>query len=307
MRSVVGPEDSNRVQPEKFGTGGRLGRVVFPVVEYDLGATLDSGQVFGWEQHAGGWSGVVQGRWVALRDGAEGIAAETVAPGPDWDWLKCFLQTEVQLTEILATFPRADARLQRAVTRWRGLRLLRQDPWECLASFILSSTKQIVQIRQIVRLLRERFGERVLTPPGAAPAYAFPPAERLAGASEAELRDCKMGFRAPYLRAAAQRVAAGEIDLGRLGQLELAAARTELLRFAGVGEKIADCVLLFAYGFPTAFPIDVWVQRVLTREYFRGRNVSVERLRMFSARHFGPHAGYAQQYLFHHERTGEQL
>jgi N-glycosylase/DNA lyase len=288
-------------------SGDGLFETVLPATDYDLPATLDSGQVFGWEELAGRWSGVVQGRWVELRAETDGIAVRTAAPAEDWNWLRLFLQSEVQLAKILETFPKGDEFLLRAVTRCHGLRLLRQDPWECLACFILSSTKQIVQIRQIVRVLRERFGERVATLPGTAPAFAFPRAEQLAMLTEVELRQCQMGFRAPYLRAAAQRVAAGEIDLTAIGRMEMGAARAELQRFAGVGEKIADCVLLFAYGFPMAFPVDVWVHRVLTNYYFRGRKVPAERLRKFARQHFGPHAGYAQQYLFHHERTLNRL
>lgn len=285
---------------------GGFFETILPVENYDLAATLNSGQVFGWDENVSRWSGVVQGKWVELRGSKVLIAARTIVPPGDWKWLKHFLQSEVALGEILETFPADDEFLRRAVAKCAGLRLLRQDPWECLASFILSSTKQIVQIRQIVRALRERFGERVATPAGIPPTFAFPRAEQLAVVSEAELRQCKMGFRAPYLRAAAQRVAMGEIDLAAIGRMELAAARAELLRFAGVGEKIADCVLLFAYGFPPAFPVDVWVHRVLTKYYFRGRKVPVARLREFVRRHFGPHAGYAQQYLFHYERTVNQ-
>ena len=118
-----------------------------------------------------------------------------------------------------------------------------------------------------------------------------------------------MGFRAPYLWSAARRVVAGEIDLNAIAKLNIIEAQAELLRFEGVGEKIADCVLLFAYGFPDAFPVDVWVQRVLTQYYFRNRRVRPERLRRFIATHFGTNSGYCQQYLFHHVRmtSGKKL
>jgi N-glycosylase/DNA lyase len=118
-----------------------------------------------------------------------------------------------------------------------------------------------------------------------------------------------MGFRAPYLLGAAQRVAAGEINLAAVGRMEMSAACEELMKLDGVGEKIADCVLLFAYGFPMAFPVDVWVRRVLTQFYFRGRNVKPDRLRRFIEKHFGANAGYAQQYLFHYVRlmSGKNL
>lgn len=278
------------------------GESVFRVLDYDLAATLGCGQAFAWEQSAHGWTGVVNGRWVQLRQTGNLLTARTVAAQSDWGWLRHYLQTDVNLRAVLATFP-TDPHLQAAVAACRGLRLLRQDPWECLASFILSSTKQIVQIRQIVALLGERFGSPVIVPAGHRPAFAFPTAARIAGASETELRACKMGFRAPYLLTAARRIATGECDLKRVGEMPLADARAELLKLNGVGEKIADCVLLFGYGFPTAFPVDVWVAKALSRFYFRGRRVRLARLHAFSARHFGPHAGYAQQYLFHHIRT----
>jgi N-glycosylase/DNA lyase len=99
------------------------------------------------------------------------------------------------------------------------------------------------------------------------------------------------------------------MKLEEIGRMDLAMAREELMKLDGVGEKIADCVLLFAYGIPGAFPVDVWVRRVLTKFYFRGRAVKPERLRRFIVKHFGPNAGYAQQYLFHHVRltSGKSL
>lgn len=274
---------------------------LFPVADYDLAATLDGGQAFRWERRAGGWEGVVAGRWVRLEERPGGLRAETAAPTPDWSWLREYLRLDDDLPAILATFP-DEAPLRAAVTACRGLRLLRQEPWEGLASFMLSATKQIVQIRQCVALLCERFGEPVAVPPGHAPAFAFPAPARLAACTEAELRACKMGFRAPRLRAAAEAVANGRLDLGALHGLPCPTARAELLQLAGVGRKIADCVLLFAYGFQEAFPVDVWVLKALRELYFPKRRPQPARLRHFSETHFGPHAGYAQQYLFHYVR-----
>jgi len=190
-----------------------------------------------------------------------------------------------------------------AVNACRGLRLLRQDPWECLASFILSSTKQIVQIRQIVSLLCERLGEPIPAAAEYAPAFGFPSPARIARATEAELRACKMGFRAPYLLESARHVVEDRIDLERLRHLPVEIARAELIKLPGVGRKIADCVLLFAYGFQSAFPVDVWVMKALQKLYFPRRRAKAKRLRHFSETHFGPNAGYAQQYLFHYMRT----
>ena len=220
----------------------------------------------------------------------------------DWEWLVEYLQLNLDLDAAVQTFPQ-DPPMLAAVNACRGLRLLRQDPWECLASFILSSTKQIVQIRQIIASLCERYGPPLTVGAGHRPVCGFPSAARLAQVTEADLRACKMGFRAPYLLGTARAVAAGHTDLSRLSSLSIAEAREELMKLPGVGRKIADCVLLFACGFQSAFPVDVWVMKALRTLYFPRRRVSLPRLHHFAGSHFGPHAGLAQQYLFHYMRT----
>lgn len=274
----------------------------FPVCDYDLAATLGSGQAFRWRRVGEAWEGVVAGSWVRLRQTGNAIHAESVVPQSDWGWLRDFLQLDVDLATVLATFP-DDEPMRASVAACRGLRLLRQEPWECLVSFICSSTKQIIQIQQIIALLCERFGESIPAASDDERCFAFPTAARLAACSEAELRTCKMGFRAPYILAAANAVAGGGLDLARLHALSTADARAALMGLHGVGRKIADCVLLFAYAKQDAFPVDVWVRRALTELYFPRRRPSEKRLERFANTHFGPNAGYAQQYLFHYVRT----
>ena len=273
-----------------------------PVRNYDLAATLASGQAFRWTSCGSFWEGCIGPRWVRLRADDGGIHAQVAAPVADWNWLTQYLQTDLDHAAVLRSFP-DDEPMRASIAACPGLRLLRQEPWECLASFILSSTKQIVQIQQIIVLLCERFGEPLVGPPGSPALHAFPTAARLAAASEAELRACKMGFRAPYLLAAARRVASGELDLDRLPAFPVEAARAALIKLPGVGEKIANCVLLFAYGFPSAFPVDVWVMKALRELYFPKRKPTAPRLQRFVDTHFGVNAGYAQQYLFHYMRT----
>jgi N-glycosylase/DNA lyase len=296
-------------------------KIIFRVRDYDLAATLDSGQVFRWQKQNDSWTGVIGKNFTRLTQTDGGILAETSTGIDDLNWLRDFLQIGTDLDAVLKTFP-DDEPMNCAVASCRGLRLLRQDPWECLASFILSSTKQIVQIRQIIALLCERFGEPCsgvsaerrkllqidkngFLPKAATPVleFIFPTPQRLAACSEADLRACKMGFRAPNLLAAARQIAGGKFDLEKIRRLDYAGARAELMKLRGVGGKIADCVLLFAYGFDSAFPVDVWIERALQRLYFPRRRASGPRLRRFAATHFGPHAGYAQQYLFHYMRT----
>ncbi|HIG27586.1 MAG TPA: DNA-3-methyladenine glycosylase 2 family protein [Verrucomicrobiales bacterium] len=213
-----------------------------------------------------------------------------------------YLQLNAPYKEIIRSFPK-DKVLNQALKTYRGLRILQQEPWECLASFILSSTKQIPQIRQGIALISERFGNPVENDSGDSITFSFPPAETIALCSEQELRDCRIGFRAPYLKHAAESIRDGSLDLNHLRQLPMADARTQLTSLKGVGPKIADCVLLFGLGFHDSFPIDVWIHRILKRMYFEDRPVSIARLQDFSRDHFGPHRGYAQQFLFHYIRN----
>lgn len=281
-----------------------LAEIEIPALDYDLEATLMSGQAFGWRKGDRGWEGVIGDRWVRLNPAPGRIRACALGPQSDWRWLTHYLQTDVRLADILKTFPK-DPAMQESVRECAGLRLLRQDPWEALASFILSSTKQIAQIQQICALLRDRFGAATACGEAGATGRAFPAADRIAKLSERELRDCKMGFRAPNLLGAARAVSDGKLSLEGLRERTVDEAREALLGLRGVGPKIANCVLLFAYGFPTAFPIDVWVRRALHELYFPKRRPTDARIDAFARTYFGPNAGYAQQYLFHSIRRRE--
>jgi N-glycosylase/DNA lyase len=273
----------------------------FPAPDYDLDATLSSGQAFRWTKATSGWTGVIGNRWVALTTEESSIKAQTVQLPEDWQWLTNYLQLEVEFDDIISSFPDHPA-MQAAVSSCRGLRLLRQDPWECLASFILSSTKQIVQIQQIIALITQRYGTPLSVPEGYPPINSFPSPEKVAALNEEELRACKMGFRAPYLLATARRITT-DFDLSSLGKTDLTSAREMLLSLPGVGRKIADCVLLFAFGFQKAFPIDVWLLKALRQLFFPRHRVPASRLHGLVEAKFGPHAGFAQQFLFHYVRT----
>jgi N-glycosylase/DNA lyase len=164
--------------------------------------------------------------------------------------------------------------------------------------------KQVAHIRQISEKLRERFGQPRKTDHHIL--YTFPPAQRIARATEAELRSCSLGYRAKNLLATARRVADGRVDLEKLARLSDDALRNALCELPGVGAKVANCVMLFAYERLRAFPVDVWIARVLREKYFSGEEaVTPQKLQEFAETHFGEHGGYAQQYLFHHARMNK--
>lgn len=260
---------------------------------FSLERTLDCGQVFHWRRDGAGWSGVIGNTAVRIEQRGERLH---YTPGTD-ALVREYFALDHPLEEIYASFPEDEA-MRTATAFCQGLRILRQPKWECLATFITSAMKQVVHIAQISHLLRERYGVEVA--PGI---FSYPTPERMAALSEADLRECKLGFRAKNLLGAARMIASGEVNIDRVATLPDDEARTELCRLPGVGEKVANCALLFGFGRLAAFPIDVWIERVLRELYFRRkRKVTARRLREFSSDYFGPYGGYAQQYLFHHAR-----
>ncbi len=271
--------------------------------------TLDSGQVFHWEKVGDGFVGAIGDLAVYVEQRGDVLkvcCGATPQPARQRRALPGivgrYFALDHPLAEICDSFPR-DPAMNAARDSCRGLRIIRQPKWECLATFICSSMKQVAHIRQISVALRKRFGEQRRI--GNQLVYSFPAAERVAQASRKELLECKLGYRAKNLRATARLVSSGQADLEAWSTLSDAELRKQLCGLPGVGPKIANCVMLFAYERLRAFPIDVWIERVLRQRYFpRRKKMTARRLREFSETYFGENGGYAQQYLFHHARIG---
>ena len=277
--------------------------------DFDLEKTLDSGQVFHWAKLGNGFFGAIgdlplyvekKGDVLKVRCGGTPQPARQRRALPGI--VAHYFALDHPLAEIWASFP-DDPIMNAAREFCRGLRIIRQPKWECLATFICSSMKQVAHIRQISVALRRHFGDRRKV--GDQLVYAFPPAQRIARASEDDLRECALGYRARNLLATARLVSSSKTNLEEWSALSDADLREKLCALPGVGPKIANCVMLFAYERLRAFPIDVWIERVLKQQYFpRKKKVTELQLREFSETYFGQHGGYAQQYLFHHARTG---
>jgi N-glycosylase/DNA lyase len=280
--------------------------------DFDLEKTLNSGQVFHWENYGNGFVGTIAGSAVYAEQREDILKVrfgETPKPARETRALSKivarYFALDHALDEICASFPR-DPVIHAARNFCRGLRIIRQPKWQCLATFICSSMKQVAHIRQISRALRQQFGEKKEI--CGHEVFSFPSAERLARTSESELRKCGLGYRAKNLLATAKSVASGQVDLDSWSPLSDRKLRERLCELPGVGMKVANCVMLFAYERIAAFPIDVWIERVLREKYFvRNRKVTGQMLGDFVANYFGAHGGYAQQYLFHHARmTGRR-
>ncbi len=266
------------------------------VAEFDLRQTLESGQIFHAMPASNGWQVLVDrtllyaeqtGRRLYVCAGQENLARN-------------YFALDHPLRSIYAKFP-SDPFSRSALSTCRGLRIIRQPIWECLATFIASPMKQVRHIRQISLELRARYGE----PVSGSLVNAFPTAARLAATTEGELRECKLGFRAKNLLASAMAIASAEFDLNALAYERTAVAREKLCSLPGVGRKVANCVLLFSYERLDVVPVDIWIARVL--HAMHKRSASLIELEEFSNRQFGRYAGYIQQYLFHHARISKTL
>jgi len=277
--------------------------------DFDLEKTLDSGQVFHWQKIGDGFVGTIgdsavyveqRGKFLKVRFGGPPKPGRETRALPGI--VARYFALDHPLAEICDSFPK-DPVMNAARDFCCGLRVIRQPKWECLATFICSSMKQVVHIRQISLALRKRFGEQRKI--GNHLVYTFASPRRLAQASEKELLECKLGYRAKNLRATARLVSSGHADPEAWSALSDAELRKQLCALPGVGPKIGNCVMLFAYERLRAFPIDVWIERVLRQHYFSDqKKMTAQRLRQFSETYFGEHGGYAQQYLFHHARSG---
>lgn len=271
-------------------------KAILTVPDFNLQLTLESGQVFHTEQNGTIWK-ILNGRdLLTIRQ----IGKELEIFSGSEAGVGCYFALDHPMSAIYASFP-ADAYSQAALSQCRGLRILRQPAWECLATFITSSMKQVAHIRQMSLAIRTRYG----TPVRGSAIAAYPDPSRMAALEEKDLRECGLGFRARNLLGTARAIDRGDLDLEEIRSLPTEELREKLCTLPGVGRKVANCVLLFAYERLDAIPVDVWIARIATA--MRKRKTSPLKLEEFSTRRFGPYAGYVQQYLFHHARSTGKL
>ncbi len=263
---------------------------------YRLDRTLSCGQAFRWHWEGTAARGIFTGRRVRIVQKRDGIRVEGLLDGQQIQSLRRYLGVDQPLG-IIEDALRADHVLKRILPHTTGIALMRQDPWECLVSFVISAFNNIPKIELTLDRLCRRFGTSV---DGAV--RLFPSSAAIAGADLTELRSCLLGYRAPYVLGVAKRVEGGDFDLSALAERSYEEARGRLLTLPGVGAKVADCVLLFAYGKTEAFPVDVWVKRAVERLYFRGRQKTEGHIRAWAQEQFGLLAGYAQQHLYYYIR-----
>ena len=259
--------------------------------ELDIEKTFECGQCFRWNSCCGGaYEGVALGRHARLwyEDGGVYISA----PESDRDMWREYFDLGLDYAAVSDGF-RDGGYMDRCVDFGLGIRILRQDRWEALCSFIISQCNNIPRIKKIVETLCRCFGDAIETPDGVF--YSFPPAERIALLDERDLAPLRCGYRAPYIISAAREVASGGLDFGELDRMSCTEAVRRVRGLYGVGAKVANCFILFGLHKMDAFPIDVWMKRALKEHFPKDFDPAV----------FGEYAGLAQQYIFYYARSGE--
>lgn len=261
--------------------------------------TFMCGQCFRWEAEPdGSYTGIAFSKPVNIScsDGIAVIKNITLSEYEN-QW-KHYLDLDTDYSKIKKAVSHDDS-VRKAIDFGWGIRILNQEIFECLISFIISTQNAIPRIKKIVAALSQMYGEkkefdnRVY--------YAFPTAEQLSDITEADLAPLRAGYRAAYIVDAVQKVKSGEVDICSLSSMSYQDAKNELMKIKGVGPKVADCVLLFSSGKKEAFPIDVWVKRTVQTLYLDNK-ATTKQIERFASEYFGAYAGVAQQYLFYYSR-----
>ena len=259
--------------------------IIQNAANFDLAQTLDCGQAFRWKEKDGGrWCGIAHEKYIELYRKDNDIYIENMTENEFNSFWKDYFDLDRDYGEVIASFSENET-LRAASAMGSGIRILRQEPWEALCSFIISQNNNIPRIKGIIERLCENFGKKT------AGGYTFPSAESLADKTPEDLAVIRSGFRAKYIIDAAKKVSSGEIDLESLKHKSREEAQSALMTIKGVGPKVADCALLYGLSHIEAFPKDVWIKRALA-EYFDGELPECA----------FKYAGIAQQYIFYYIR-----
>ncbi len=246
---------------------------------------LDCGQAFRWKETEDGiWQGIAYGKYLRIKQ-EENTVTFFNTTKEDFEnlWVKYF-DLERDYEKILSSY--TEEKLKTACATYPGIRILKQDEWEAICSFIISANNNIPRIKGIIERLCENFGNEIEG------GYSFPSPERLATLEVEDLSVIRSGFRAKYIIDAARKISSGEVDLEKVKTMDFNEAKNELLKIKGVGEKVAQCSLLYGFGRMEAFPVDVWVKRIVAELYPDGLPECIKGTE-----------GIAQQYLFHWRRS----
>jgi len=268
---------------------------------FDIKQIADSGECFRWNKiDDNKYRGVIFNNICEVTQNGNEVLFDGI---DDIELINRYFDLTRNYGEI-KEFYKDDEILKDAMKFGYGIRILNQDKFEALISFIISANNNIPRIKKSIEKISAKYGKKIVF--NNEIYYTFPTPEELAKSTEEELRECGVGFRDKYILKTAKDVVDGKFDLEKISKLDTESAKKELLKITGVGPKVADCILLFSMGKSDAFPIDVWIKRIMENLYIK-EEVSLKEIEKYSKNRFGKYAGIAQQYLFYYVRENKLL
>ena len=270
-----------------------------PDEPFSLDQSLACGQVFRWDRtESGWWYGVVDGKAMKIRQDRMKLTFEGVSK----DFVENYFSLDMSLVPVIESFDR-DPFIHAAVGKCRGLRMIRQPKWECLLSYTIATNSNIPTIRRRITAIAEKFGREIRF--DGRTFFSFPEPGDISCEGEGELSCCKLGYRQPFVFRTACDIPDRETWEQAVRALPYEEGRKELMKRMGIGPKAADCIMLFAFQKYEAFPVDVWIRRIMQEHYpipaVAGRTLTkkeYDAIRRFGREYFGKYCGYAQEYLF---------
>jgi len=271
------------------------------IIDFDVEQIFDCGQAFRFrmlEQNI--YEGVAFGKYLKVTQTDEGIYLWPCSMAEYENIWRCYFDMDTDYSVIKSKIAHIAPVLKEATAFGSGIRILKQEPWEIIISFIISANNNIPRIQGAIDKLSEKYGDAFQGPDGKT-YYSFPCPDKLAGAAIEDLRACGLGYRDKYIKKSAEMVRSGELDLNLIHDMNREETENMLLKLHGVGKKVADCIMLFAFSHMNAFPVDTWVKKVITR-YFLDETAGLKEIQKFVDTSFGDFSGYVQQYLFYYIR-----
>ncbi len=277
--------------------------VLDDVSDFELSNIFDCGQCFRWDRvSSSSYIGVACGKALFIEKNGDKLIFHSKTADEFNNIWRNYFDFDRDYKDIKQALG-SDSILKEAISFGEGIRILNQEPFEALISFIISASNNIPRIKGIINRLCENFGDEISYMGKVY--HTFPTAEKLAKESLESISVIRAGFRDKYILDAAKKVASGELDLDSIRLMPTADAKAELMKIKGVGSKVADCSLLFGFGKCDCFPTDVWIKRIMEHCYFGGNDTSLKNISAYAKDNFGGFGGFAQQYLFYWARENK--
>lgn len=271
------------------------------VMDFRVNQIFDCGQAFRFRPISEGqYEGVALGKYLRVKHIEKDVFLWPCTLKTFHDTWEVYFDLRTDYTQIKEQISKDFDIMKHAVAFGSGIRILKQDPWEIIISFIISANNNIPRIQSSIEKISQQYGDAFIAKNGKT-YYAFPTPEQLSKAKVEDLRACGVGYRDKYILKSARMIASGDINIRNIQTLSILEATKELTKLHGVGKKVADCILLFGFNHMSAFPVDTWVKKVIAK-YFLDETASIKDISQFADEAFGVFGGYAQQYLFFYIR-----